>query len=228
VVPLVAPVESNAPHRHLRVALPDFPADAAVVRFNLRRTLRLRRASVPSAARTAAVQRITRHIATSDWLRSGLTVGLYTALADEVPTAALMRMARQRRCLLFFPRIIDYRQRRMVFAPDPANGRWCRNRYGIPEPVTHHAVPAYSLGIVFVPVLGFDAGGTRLGYGGGYYDRAFAFRHLWPSRHRPLLAGIAFGCQQLPHIDRYAHDVALDAVVTEDGITYFKSRGSRA
>lgn len=70
--------------------------------------------------------------------------------------------------------------------------------------------------IVIVPLLGFDRRGTRLGYGGGYYDRTIA-----ALARRPLLLGLAFACQQLPAIPRGAHDVPLDAVVTEAGITRF-------
>ena len=71
---------------------------------------------------------------------------------------------------------------------------------------------------MFVPVLGFDARGTRLGSGAGYYDRLFAFRRQRVAWHRPLLIGLAYRCQQLPHIERHAIDVPLDLVVTEAGI----------
>ena len=78
--------------------------------------------------------------------------------------------------------------------------------------------------MVLLPVLGFDRHGTRLGTGAGYYDRMFAFRRHRHSWHRPLLVGIAFQCQQLPLIERSSHDVPLDAVVTEDGISIFTPR----
>ncbi len=95
------------------------------------------------------------------------------------------------------------------------------NRHGIPEPSVSETVPARSLSVVFVPLLGFDAAGTRLGSGAGYYDRAFAFRRRRHSWHRPLLIGLAFRCQRLDHIEPGRHDVPLDAVVTEDGVEYF-------
>lgn len=70
--------------------------------------------------------------------------------------------------------------------------------------------------IVIMPLLGFDKKGTRLGYGGGYYDRTLA--HM---RKKPRLIGLAFAAQELDHIPREAHDVPLDAIITEAGVRHF-------
>jgi 5-formyltetrahydrofolate cyclo-ligase len=70
--------------------------------------------------------------------------------------------------------------------------------------------------MILVPLLGFDARGTRLGYGGGYYDRTIA-----ALPRRPRLVGLAFACQEVPHVPREDHDVPLDAVVTENGVRHF-------
>lgn len=70
--------------------------------------------------------------------------------------------------------------------------------------------------IIIMPLLGFDSRGTRLGYGGGYYDRTLA-----SLKKRPRLIGLAFAAQELDHIPREAHDVPLDAVITEAGMRQF-------
>ena len=90
------------------------------------------------------------------------------------------------------------------------------NRYGIPEPSAGCTVSARAMAVVFVPVLGFDRNGTRLGSGAGFYDRLFSFRHY--GGPPPLLVGLAYACQELPYIARSKHDVALDLVVTERAI----------
>ncbi len=59
--------------------------------------------------------------------------------------------------------------------------------------------------------------GTRLGYGGGYYDRT-----LSALGRTPKLIGFAFAVQEVDHIPRDGHDVPLDAVVTENGVRYFE------
>jgi 5-formyltetrahydrofolate cyclo-ligase len=45
------------------------------------------------------------------------------------------------------------------------------NQYGIPEPVEGSEIMPEELDMVFVPLLGFDLQGNRVGYGKGYYDR---------------------------------------------------------
>jgi 5-formyltetrahydrofolate cyclo-ligase len=228
VIPLVAPVESNGPYRHLRVTPLNSPASSAAgatdltpdTRRGIRRRLRARRAELTPAQRSAAARAITAHIAGTRWLRGSRAIGLYVSIGTEVPTDALRALAGKRQCKIYLPCIVDYRQRRMVFARD-AGALPAINRLGIPEPNALRTIPARVLSVVLMPVLGFDHLGTRLGTGGGYYDRMFSYRRHRHSWHRPLLVGIAYQCQQLPAIERSSHDVPLDAVVTEEGVSMF-------
>jgi len=73
--------------------------------------------------------------------------------------------------------------------------------------------------VILMPLLGFDKHGTRLGYGGGYYDRT-----LGRISKKPRLIGFAFALQEFDHIPRGPHDVPLDAVVTEKGVAWFGTR----
>jgi 5-formyltetrahydrofolate cyclo-ligase len=227
VIPLVAPVESNGSYRHLRVApLNSLTASAASAapppdrRRDIRRRLRKHRAELTPAQRAAAARAITMHIAATRWLRGPRAIGLYVSIGAEVPTEALRALAARRNCPVYLPCIVDYRYRRMVFARDPG-ALPSVNRLGIPEPAALRTIPVRALSVVLLPILGFDRLGTRLGTGGGYYDRMFAYRRHRHSWHRPLLVGIAYQCQQLPAIERSSHDVPLDAVVTEDGVSMF-------
>ena len=72
---------------------------------------------------------------------------------------------------------------------------------------------------VFLPLVGFDRSGMRLGAGGGFYDRAFSFRQLRSVWHAPRLIGLAYAFQEVAGIGAAAHDVLMDAVVTEEGFT---------
>lgn len=73
--------------------------------------------------------------------------------------------------------------------------------------------------VIIMPLLGFDKHGTRLGYGGGYYDRTLA-----TLSKRPRLIGFAFALQEVDLIPREAHDVPLDAIVTEHGVRNFDKK----
>lgn len=72
--------------------------------------------------------------------------------------------------------------------------------------------------VLIVPLVGFDARGFRLGYGGGFYDRTLEGLRA----KRPTLAvGFAFAAQELPQVPTDAYDQRLDAVITEQGVRSF-------
>lgn len=67
-------------------------------------------------------------------------------------------------------------------------------------------------GLLFVPLLGFDREGSRIGQGGGYYDRTL---EKLRARRNILAVGLAFSGQECLNIPRENHDQPLDRVVTE-------------
>ena len=96
------------------------------------------------------------------------------------------------------------------------------NRYGIPEPGGPDRRDARFCDLVLLPLVGFDARGHRLGTGGGYYDRALAFRRLRRYWRGPRLVGLAHSSQALEAIRPLPTDVTLDAVITERGTIFFE------
>lgn len=82
--------------------------------------------------------------------------------------------------------------------------------YGIPYPVDTEPV---TLDAALIPVNGFDAGGYRLGYGGGYFDRTLAGYSV-----KPICIGLGYELAGLETIHSQPHDVPMDFVVTEAAI----------
>ena len=73
--------------------------------------------------------------------------------------------------------------------------------------------------MVVIPLVVFDIYGHRLGTGGGYYDRTFAFlRHQ--TNKKPLLAGVGYALQQAELVPTDPWDVNLQVVVTENKLLY--------
>lgn len=95
------------------------------------------------------------------------------------------------------------------------------NRFGIPEPVGSHSCPPERLELVLTPLVAFAANGTRLGMGGGYYDRTFSFLGPSPAAG-PWLVGVAYALQQHDSLPSDPWDVPLGAVITERGLQVFK------
>jgi 5-formyltetrahydrofolate cyclo-ligase len=179
--------------------------------------LRARRRNVSQVERERAGQLVARNADSYLHLRPGLRVAIYLSLPTELDTAPLIALARNRNCTLYVPRIDRHSLgRRMRFVE--LTGPQRRNRLGIHEPEGGVTIGARWLDVVFLPLVGFDACGVRLGMGGGYYDRAFAFRRWRTAWHAPRLIGLAYSFQQVESLTAAAHDVRLDAVVTEERI----------
>ena len=87
------------------------------------------------------------------------------------------------------------------------------DRYGIPSPVEGDWLTPQAL---LLPVNGVDERGYRIGYGGGYFDWTLAT--LSP---RPLAIGVGFELARVADINPEAHDMPLDALVTEAGVRFF-------
>ena len=84
--------------------------------------------------------------------------------------------------------------------------------YGIPKPTGTDVVTPT---LLFVPCVGYGPGGYRLGYGGGFYDRTLA--QLKP---RPYTVGLGFDNAFLSELTPEPHDVALDAILNDNGVVW--------
>lgn len=86
--------------------------------------------------------------------------------------------------------------------------------YRILEPQAEQAEPP---DLILVPTLGYTRQGDRVGYGKGYYDRTLAT--LKAAGHAYTSIGVAWACGDLsgqPYAPA-AHDVRLDAILTDKG-----------
>ena len=70
-------------------------------------------------------------------------------------------------------------------------------------------VPAEALDVTVVPLVAFDQTGTRLGYGGGCYDR-----YLPTLSATCQIIGISFDEQRVDHIPTDAHDLPLPNIIS--------------
>jgi len=185
-----------------------------------RRRLRALRSGLDPAARSAAEAAIRATLARLGVFRRGRHVALYLPMPGEVDLRPCLDLARGRGSLVYVPRIVDGRRRRMLFSPWTAGAARRTNAFGIVEPAASAgARPVIGLDTVVLPVVGFDPDGNRLGMGAGYYDRALRRRRdrgaAW---RRPRLIGVAYACQQLDRIPASPWDVPLDLIVTERGV----------
>ena len=186
----------------------------------LRRELRRRRMAKSRDARRAAAQALVRHAARL--LGRGKRIGGYLAAGSELDLEPLMSAALFRGASLFLPRI-PHRVRRLWFSRIGAADRWFSHpRYGIVE-YDGLLARAENLDLLFVPLLGIDDEGYRMGQGGGFYDATLAYRRRRAGG--PLLVGVAYECQRVARVPRESWDVRLDALLTEAGLYRMTAQG---
>ena len=177
----------------------------------MRQAVRQVRRSLDAATRRRAAVRAATHLARA--ARQVRHVAVYLSVGEELDTAPLLDLLRRRGCTLYAPRLAGPGRLRFTRLAHGTTLR--RNRYGIAEPIGG-ALPS-RLDLVLLPLVAFDAQGRRLGMGGGYYDRLLARPRRWPLR-----VGFAFAAQEVAAVPAQAHDVRLDAVVTERGLRRFR------
>ncbi len=178
----------------------------------LRQRLRTERMALSAPQRMSAAEAIVAGANSLPLFAQPGYVAGYWAVRGELPLHALqMRLSpSQVWCLP-----VTLPDGTLAFAPWRAGDPLRANRYGIPEPAVEPAslLAPRDMTIVLLPLLGFGRDGSRLGMGGGYYDRSFAFRQTADAP--PALVGIAYSFQEVGALHADAWDVRLDAVLTE-------------
>lgn len=180
----------------------------------LRERLKRARAEIPAAARAEAARAAAAQLTASEWwCRAELPprAGLYAAIRSELDPAPIAAALVARGVQPLFPRVEGEALSWRACAPEdlrPSAG------YGIPEPPADAPeVSAAEIGLFFLPGLGFDPKGARLGYGAGFYDRALAHSEA-------LRIGLCFEAQQLPELPQEQHDLRVHALLTERGLSW--------
>ena len=180
---------------------------------NQRATAMRNRANMTAAQRAAASRRISDRFLNSRYFLSSKSIGCYLATPFEVDTAAIIERAWRAKKRIFVP--VVHSNGLMSFCDLRRETNLVRNRFGIWEPEYTSAVSAKSLDVVVTPTVAIDRQGNRIGMGGGFYDRAFAFLRNREKWRRPKLVGLGFECQEVEKISPSPWDIPLSCVLTE-------------
>ncbi|CAD5378069.1 putative ligase [Pseudomonas sp. OF001] len=185
----------------------------------LRRLLRARRRALSPAEQRQAARDLYRQLAQHPLFRRARHIALYLPNDGEIDPVHLRREAQRRGKQVYLPLLAHWPRTHMVFQRLEAGETLRRNRFRIPEP---QPCPArqrkpWALDLLLLPLVGFDGGGGRLGMGGGFYDRALAYRLRHHNWQKPVLLGLAHACQQVDRLPLESWDVPLHATVTDRG-----------
>jgi 5-formyltetrahydrofolate cyclo-ligase len=178
---------------------------------------------VPEAERRRAARQIERLALSHRLIASGCRAGFYIPAKGELDCLPLVSRALWLGAECYLPVVPHHSQKKLWFTRLGEGPHWAVNRFGIPEfGHRHDKFRAAWLDVLFMPLLGFDLRGYRMGMGGGYYDASLAFLARRRSWRRPRLIGLAFEAQKVERLPEDPWDVPLDGVVTEQRFYRFK------
>ena len=183
----------------------------------LRAELKARLAALSEETRSDAALRIRERILNLPELQQARTVLLYASLPAEVATDGIGDSLRALGLRVTYPRCLPQSREMTLHAVASAGELLIEGPYGIREPsVSCESVRLEEIDVAFIPGLGWDREGQRLGRGAGYYDRL-----LSDTRWRGIRCGLFFAAQEIPAVPADPWDVPMGLVMTENETARF-------
>ena len=178
-----------------------------------RQEIRLRlQALDPEAARSAAESLANRVMALPE-IEAGQGVLVCLSFGLEVDTWGLVDRLLAAGKRVYVPRAAG-RTKQLHLHPYPCELK--RLSFGLKQPKS--SCPELDpeeidrqIDVALISGLAFDGRGFRLGYGGGFFDRFLAGRPFFK-------VGLAYGSQVVERLPSEAHDIPMDAVISDKSI----------
>lgn len=188
-------------------------------RISLRRKLRKKRRQLTRSQQQEAAQKTCRLIRQQAWFLNAASLAIYMANDGELDPLPLAFMAHSMGKKVYLPVLDPLNKNHLIFIRFTPTTPLIKNRFGILEPkltgyglVRHNNCKVFTLDLILMPLVGFDLQGSRLGMGGGFYDRTLAQK---PTEiKRPKLVGLAHECQKVRYIPLESWDIPLTRIVT--------------
>ncbi|MCK5896849.1 MAG: 5-formyltetrahydrofolate cyclo-ligase [Cocleimonas sp.] len=157
-------------------------------------------------------QQICQQVAQSSCFRKAQNIAFYTPVQGEASPLPLQKMANKS---FYLPVLSSAQAFHLIFIKINKETQYKKNIYGIPEPIhtTKDIIPSEKLDLVIMPLVAVDKEGNRMGMGGGYYDRSFAFKKDQKISY-PQLLGFAYDFQLVEAISTEPWDVPLDFIAS--------------
>jgi 5-formyltetrahydrofolate cyclo-ligase len=192
-------------------------------RSSLRHSLRARRQALSPSQQQLASTLALEHLQQIPEVIAAQRIALYLANDGELDLGLITQHLWRLGKTTFLPILHPSLEQQLGFVDYTCQTRLSANRFGIAEPDQHQglSLAPQLLDLVLLPLVGFDRRGGRLGMGGGFYDRTFAFcQH---KNTKPYLIGMAHGCQEVAHLTQYAWDIGLHSIVTDQEVIRVKA-----
>ena len=182
------------------------------------------RNSMPADELDFLSSKISQRVCEMPEVRESKTISTYIHIGSEVRTTGILKWSLAQGKRVLVP-VTDKSNRRLIFSElkTPEN-ELARGTFGIPEPKPEflRPVPLEEAQVVLVPGVAWDHRGYRIGYGGGFYDRA-----INSLRMNPIKIGLSYEFQFVGRIPTTAYDRPVEKIVTENRIIAARRNGER-
>ena len=187
----------------------------------LRRSLRRQRRQVSVYQQRQSEQQVLHQLKQLPAFKAAQHIGIYLDAFGEIHTKKIIQLCFQLQKNVYLPRICAMNQH-LYWVRISANQlharRFYLHRLGMFEPMQSRGKLVHQLDLLIMPLLACDATGTRLGMGGGYYDKT-----LSRAVTQPFRLGLAHEFQFIADkLARQAWDQPLDALLTPKKIRHFQ------
>ena len=188
----------------------------------LRRAMAELRAALAPERRTALSERAVEVFLELPEARLARTVAGFVSTRSEIDTEPLLDLLRRRGIDVVLPRVsTGLLPPRLRFHRADKRSDLVFGIFGLLEPRQDAPeVAAHEIDLFMVPGLAFDRRGTRVGYGGGYYDELAAYVRAHPNATNARFVGFGFEFQLVDACPTGEWDVPLDTVVTDERIVH--------
>ena len=147
-------------------------------------------------------------------IKSSKNILSYFPYKNEVSLEIISQEFKKYKNNIFMPRIVS--ANKLKFNLFKENATLEKNKYGINEVKNEDYLDSVSFDLMFIPFVGVDKGGYRLGYGGGYFDRSLG--NISFKEKKPIIVGLGYDFQVLKEDFAESHDLKYDIVITQTRI----------
>ncbi len=181
----------------------------------LRQALILERQKLRGSQQRRLSQKMTKRFVSSPLFKKAKSIACFIGFGSEVLTEGILEAAWKQGKEVVIP-MTTRGFSKPYFAVFHKGDSLIQTKYGPFEmKKSQKPYPWKKIDVVLVPGLAFDRFGTRLGYGGGVYDR------ILERTAQAAHVGLFFSSQQRHKLPREAHDKPLHHVVTDLAITTY-------
>lgn len=189
----------------------------SISKYSLRKEYRATRARISKSYRETAAREAAACLINIPSFLEAHAVACYLPTQEEFDASPVIEAIWLAKKSCYLPVIAEAEDQFLYFVRYVYGDALRMNRFGILEPVhTAPHIAPNALDLVITPCVAFDREGHRLGTGGGYYDRTFAFLER-DGITTPQLMGLAFAAQEAPYVPADPWDISLMGTLTEKG-----------